>query len=343
MPSGTQESASAEEAEPIIADSGGAEKKEATAVQTGSRYSLFVRVVRVMLYVGLYLFCGPALILTNNKILRQYHFPYPMMLSGLGLIATSMVCFVLVCTGCVKLEHSELITRQFFLRNLMPVGASLAMTFACGNAVYLYLPVGFIQMLKAFTPATTLAMLWLFSIETPTWRVLVSVVFICIGTATASFGEGSLHPIGLLLMLGAEVSEAMRLVLTQKLLQNLRFGVIEGQLWLAPTSALWLFTASAVHELPKVLQKEAWRVPLEYPLPFFASAVLGFAVSVCTFLVIKATNSVTLKVLGTARSAGLVVWSAMVLGERITPIELGGYTLSLCAFGAYNYFKMQGK
>ena len=96
-------------------------------------------------------------------------------------------------------------------------------------------------------------------------------------------------------------------------------------------------------ELPKVLQKEAWRVPLEYPLPFFASAVLGFAVSVCTFLVIKATNSVTLKVLGTARSAGLVVWSAMVLGERITPIELGGYTLSLCAFGAYNYFKMQGK
>ena len=225
----------------------------------------------------------------------------------------------------------------------MPVGASLAMTFACGNAVYLYLPVGFIQMLKAFTPATTLAMLWLFSIETPTWRVLVSVVFICIGTATASFGEGSLHPIGLLLMLGAEVSEAMRLVLTQKLLQNLRFGVIEGQLWLAPTSALWLFTASAVHELPKVLQKEAWRVPLEYPLPFFASAVLGFAVSVCTFLVIKATNSVTLKVLGTARSAGLVVWSAMVLGERITPIELGGYTLSLCAFGAYNYFKMQGE
>ena len=166
---------------------------------------------------------------------------------------------------------------------------------------------------------------------------------ICFGTALASLGEGSLNLVGLLLMLGAEVSEAMRLVLTQKLLQNLRFGVIEGQLWLAPTSALWLFSAAAVHELPKMLNTEAWRVPLATPLPFLASAVLGFAVSVCTFLVIKATNSVTLKVLGTARSAGLVVWSALVLGERITPLELGGYTLSLLAFAAYNTFKMQGR
>ena len=335
-----REVASAEEAEPIINDEHG---KSDLAAPQPPRFSLFVRAVRVIAYVSLYLFCGPALILINNKILRQHKFPYPMMLSGLGLIMTSLVCFVLAATGCVKLEHSELITRQFFFRNLLPVGASLATTFACGNAVYLYLPVGFIQMLKAFTPATTLAMLWLFAIETPSWRVLLSVVGICCGTAVASVGEGSLHPLGLLLMLGAEVSEAMRLVLTQKLLQNLRFGVIEGQLWLAPTSALWLFAASAVHELPKVLRTEAWRIPLANPLPFVASAVLGFLVSVCTFLVIKATNSVTLKVLGTARSAGLVVWSALFLGERITPLELGGYSLSLCAFAVYNVFKMQGR
>ena len=330
--------ASAEEMGPII------EGEQATAPEEPTpRYSFITLALRNVLYITLYLFCGPALILINNKILRQHNFPFPMILSGFGLMTTATVCLLLVCSGCVKLEHGDVVTRQFFVRNLLPVGASLAMTYACGNAVYLYLPVGFIQMLKAFTPATTLAMLWLFAIETPSRRVLASVMVICMGTALASLGEGSLNPIGLLLMLTAEVSEAMRLVLTQKLLQNLRFGVIEGQVWLAPTSALWLFSAAAVHELPRLLRTEAWRIPLQNPLPFVASSILCFAVAFATFLVIKATNSVTLKVLGTARSAGLVVWSAVVLGERITPLELGGYSLSLCAFAAYNVFKVQGR
>ena len=64
--------------------------------------------------------------------------------------------------------------------------------------------------------------------------MLLAVLGICVGTALASAGEGSFHPLGLLLMLTAEVSEAVRLVLTQKLLQNLKFGVVEGQFYMAP-------------------------------------------------------------------------------------------------------------
>lgn len=194
-------------------------------------------------------------------------------------------------------------------------------------------------VLKAFTPATTLAMLWCSGIEVPTCRVLLSVIAICVGTALATAGEGSFHPLGLMLMLGAEVSEATRLVLTQKLLQNFQFGVIEGQFYLAPLSALWLFGAASIHELPRALRTEAWSVPQQQPLLFCASACLGLAVSVSSFLVIKATGSVTLKVLGTARAAGLVVWSAVMLGEQIAPLEAAGYSVSLAAFGAYNYFK----
>ena len=73
-----------------------------------------------------------------------------------------------------------------------------------------------------------------------------------------------------------------------------------------------------------------------------ASAVLGFLVSFCSFLVIKSTNSVTLKVLGLARAAGLILWSALVMGEHVTTMELTGYSVSLTAFFAYNYFRYQG-
>jgi hypothetical protein len=60
-----------------------------------------------------------------------------------------------------------------------------------------------------------------------------------------------------------------------------------------------------------------------------------------TFLVIQLTSSVTLKVLGTARNAGLVVFSFLFLGEVVTWLQGVGYMLSLVAFGFYNYFKMQ--
>ena len=59
-----------------------------------------------------------------------------------------------------------------------------------------------------------------------------------------------------------------------------------------------------------------------------------------TFLVIKLTNSVTLKVINTARNAAFVVCTVTLLGEEATPIQFCGYCLSLCAFSAYTYFRI---
>ena len=76
-----------------------------------------------------------------------------------------------------------------------------------------------------------------------------------------------------------------------------------------------------------------------------SSQVHGLCVAcmqVCTFLVIKTTNSVTLKVLGTARNAGLVLVSAWLYDEKISAMQGAGYAISLLAFAAYNYFKITG-
>ena len=171
-----------------------------------------------LLALTLYMAIGPTLILVNRSILKEKGFNYPMALSGLGLLASSLISASLVGGKCVKLENSDVVTRDFYLRNLVPVGAAMATTLASGNAVYLYLPVGFIQMLKAFTPTVTLALLWATGIEVPSRGVLLAVLGICGGTAMASIGEGSFNPIGLALMLLAEVSEATRLVRAPALL-----------------------------------------------------------------------------------------------------------------------------
>ena len=112
---------------------------------------------------------------------------------------------------------------------------------------------------------------------------------------------------------------------------------------MSPISALWLFSAAGVSELPRAMRKDAFAIPASAPALFLASAFLGFAVNIATFLVIKTTNSVTLKVLGTARNAGLVLVSSWLYHEAITPLEAAGYGVSLLCFFWYNYAKVTGK
>ena len=49
-------------------------------------------------------------------------------------------------------EVNRVLTWNFYLRRILPVGLFMALTLLCGNLVYLYLTVSFIQMLKARPP-----------------------------------------------------------------------------------------------------------------------------------------------------------------------------------------------
>ena len=61
-----------------------------------------------------------------------------------------------------------------------------------------------------------------------------------------------------------------------------------------------------------------------------------------TFVVIKLTNAVTLKVINTARNAAFVLFTVFFLQEQASATQLLGYMLSLCAFSVYLYFKTLG-
>jgi hypothetical protein len=215
---------------PLVDEKG--RQKEEKNVERSAAGSPVAGAVLSVVACLVYLSVGPALILVNRHILKEVGFNFPMALSGLGLVGASLSSFVLmkVCR-VVEPRQSHLITPQFVLLNLAPIGAAMSATLACGNAVYLFLPVGFIQMLKAFTPTVTLLMLCLLRVEMPSPLVSLTVIGMCAGTAAATLGAAQLNVAGLLIMLASETAEALRLVLTQKLLQNNNFGVC------APTPA----------------------------------------------------------------------------------------------------------
>ena len=222
------------------------------------------------------------MILLNKFILHNLDFPFPMFLSGLGVLVSGVVARVIVALGLVPLQRKEAVEGALWYRRVLPVGLAHAGTLAFGNTVYLFLVrppsssvpfslqlmpltwtpltlpttaiprrrqnVGFIQMLKSFTPVIIMLTAYLARIETPSRPVVLSVLVISAGTAATCSFTPQLSVLGVLLMLLAEFTEAVRLVMTQFLLQNMKFGVVEGQYVLAPASAFWLFLASACYE-----------------------------------------------------------------------------------------------
>lgn len=65
--------------------------------------------------------------------------------------------------------------------------------------------------------------LFIARLESPSRRLILSVSFIALGTATASAGEVNLNYTGVFIMLLSEIFESIRLVMTQLLLTGLRF------------------------------------------------------------------------------------------------------------------------
>merc|ERR1712091_791424 len=106
-----------------------------------------------------------------------------------------------------------------------------------GNMAYVYLDPGFIQMLKAGTPAILLAMLVSFKIEHISFRVGFFVIFMVVGSVLAVAETPNLNILGLVVMLMSEVSEGGRCILTQVFLQKLEFSVWDAGYHMAPVTA----------------------------------------------------------------------------------------------------------
>jgi len=303
--------------------------------------SWLVETVITVFHCTLYLLTGPALILANKWIMRDIGFHYPMMVSGMGQLSSSIGAFLVIRVfGLQTLQHAEQVTWSFYLRNMGVIGAANASSLWLGNSVYMYLTVSFVQMLKAFTPGFIVMLLFLMRVETPSRKVVGAVLMICVGTAIASAGEGELDPIGLLLMAGANTSEALRLVLSQNLLNNLKFPAMEGLYYMAPICACWMFGVAAIFEMPTAYRQGDFHLISTHKLLFAVAGGLGFIVNISSFLVIKRTSSVLLKLLGTGRSVGLVLFAAGFLGEHLTVLQVFGYAICLTFFGVYQYLKM---
>jgi len=354
------------ESEPLSGSTSGAKAASLSA----ARHQM-----QVLTCCTTYALVGPMLVLVNARILNELHFPFPLFLSALGQVVTSLYCVASIHLlprlnklwmaqrariGVAPSPRSSIepvplaspkgdgsepgggfgsITLEFWLWNMIPIGAAQGVTFASTNAAYMYLTITFTQMLASFTPTVTLVLLYVSGVEVPTTRATICVCLIGLGCAMASFGEDQLSLVGMAFRSCGIFAEATRLVLLQRLLKNLKLGVLESQYFFAPAAAAFLLVGALVTEAQQFRERDGLATMRAHPLLFIASSLLGVVASMLTFIVIKLTNSVTLKVINTARNAAFVLYTVLIKGEPATTLQVFGYGVSLTAFSAYLYVK----
>lgn len=152
-----------------------------------------------------------------------------------------------------------------------------------------------------------------------------------------------LTPIGLFCIVMAECAECVKLILTELLMTDQRFTIVDAMLFVTPAGFFWLQLGSFIYEYPEMQANGAFGLIASHHVLFGGACLLGFAVNIAGFCVIQTTGAVTLKVLGTARNAGLVVFCWLFLGETITALEGFGYVLALSAFSFYSFLQIEKK
>ena len=289
-----------------------------------------------LLVCTVYMLVGPLLIMSNKYLLTTGQFHYPILLTAMHQLASALgSAFLVRGLGVVPLAHD--VTWRVWRTNIFAVGLMTTAALCTGNGSYLYLTVAFVEILKGFTPVVTMMVQSVFGEPLPTCRVASCVLMISFGTAISSFGEMHLNLTGLLLMLTSVYCEATRLMLTHRLLTHMNFHVIEGLYYMSPASFICAAAVALVVEVPRFHTKrflhalpDAWHL-------YLANATLGFLVNVVSFLVIKRTNVVMLKLLAISRNAIVVLAGIVIFSDHVTSVQFCGYAISLVFFAAYNY------
>merc|ERR1711865_919118 len=128
--------------------------------------------------------------------------------------------------------------------------------------------------------------------------------------------------------------------MTQILLGNLKFGVVEGLYWMSPAAFVWLTLISVFFEVPEMFRNGGFMIMWNNFGLFFLASILGLGVNCSVWWVSKCCSALTLKIASITRNIGIVLLSPMLLGEFVATSELMCYMVSTGGVMLYQYVRM---
>ncbi|KAG8658957.1 probable sugar phosphate/phosphate translocator At1g48230 isoform X1 [Manihot esculenta] len=296
--------------------------------------------VLTYLYLLIYILLSSGVILYNKWVLspKYFNFPFPITLTMIHMAFSGMVSFFLV--RVFKVVSPVKMTFEIYATCVIPISAFFAASLWFGNTAYLYISVAFIQMLKALMPVATFLMAVMCGTDKARCDVFLNMVLVSVGVVISSYGEIHFNVVGTVYQVTGIFAEALRLVLTQVLLQKkgLTLNPVTSLYYIAPCSFVFLFVPWFLLEKPGM---EVSQIQFNFWI-FFSNALSALALNFSIFLVIGRTGAVTIRVAGVLKDWILIALSTIIFPEStITGLNILGYAIALCGVVMYNYIKVK--
>ncbi|GLT74678.1 hypothetical protein SLA2020_464630 [Shorea laevis] len=296
--------------------------------------------VLTYLYLLIYILLSSGVILYNKWVLspKYFNFPFPITLTMIHMGFSGAVAFFLV--RVFKVVSPVKMTLEIYATCVIPISAFFASSLWFGNTAFLHISVAFIQMLKALMPVATFIMAVLCGTDKPRCDVFLNMVLVSVGVVISSYGEIHFNVVGTVYQVTGIFAEALRLVLTQVLLQKkgLTLNPITSLYYIAPCSFVFLFVPWYFVEKPVMAVSQ---IQFNFWI-FFSNALCALALNFSIFLVIGRTGAVTIRVAGVLKDWILIALSTVVFPEStITGLNIIGYAIALCGVVMYNYIKVR--
>lgn len=292
------------------------------------------------LYLLVYVTLSSGVILYNKWVLspKYFNFPFPITLTMIHMGFSGAVAFLLI--RIFKVVSPVKMTWEIYATCVIPISAFFASSLWFGNTAYLFISVAFIQMLKALMPVATFLMAVICGTDTLRCDVFLNMLLVSVGVVVSSYGEIHFNVVGTLYQVTGIFAEALRLVLTQVLLQKkgLTLNPITSLYYIAPCSFVFLFVPWYLLEKPEM---ELSQIQFNFWI-FFSNAFAALALNFSIFLVIGRTGAVTIRVAGVLKDWLLIALSTVIFPEStITKLNIIGYAIALSGVVMYNYLKVK--
>ncbi|MEW5302836.1 MAG: hypothetical protein WDW38_004054 [Sanguina aurantia] len=281
----------------------------------------------------------PCLCHTPSQYLMSYLtndvgavFGFPIALTLWHMVVSSALATALVWSGVVKGVE---ISREVYMTYVLPISACYALSLVLSNMAYQMTSVSFIQMVKAGLPVLVYTFGILLGTEVYNRSLVIDIAIIATGVMISAWGEAHLVMFGLVCILLAIMGDAVRLTLSQKLLQqaSIKFNPITTLYYLAPTSALFLTVPFALLEMRGAT---TYLADCSNLWQFGLNGLAAFALNVVVFLVVGRMSALSLNIAGLIKDIGTISLSVLLFGSELRPIQIVGYSI---AFGGVLWYQ----
>ncbi|KAK0474200.1 TPT-domain-containing protein [Armillaria novae-zelandiae] len=286
--------------------------------------------------IPIWIVLSSSVIIYNNYLYNTLSFKYPVFLVTWHLTFAAIGTRVLQKTTTLVDGAKDVhMSKDMFLKSILPIGLLFSGSLILSNTAYLYLSVSYIQMLKAFTAVAILLISWCFRIQEPNRKLGVIVVMISCGVALASHGELRFNLLGFLIQAAAVAFEASRLVMIQILLHGLKMDPLVSLHYYAPVCALINLVAIPFTEGLEPFYELA-RIG---PFILLSNALIAFLLNVAAVFLVGVGSGLILTLAGVFKDILLITGSVLIFGSTVTPLQIFGYSIAL---GGLILFKTSG-